>query len=54
MMARPAITCPDESESEAKIAPAMKSTSPNCSAPLRPKRSPRVPAVNNMPAKISA
>ena len=54
MMARPAITCPDESESEAKIAPAMKSTSPNCSAPLRPKRSPRVPAVNSMPAKISA
>ena len=31
----------------------MNSARPNCRAPLRPKRSPMVPAVNSMPAKIS-
>ena len=33
--------------------PTRKSTRPNCSAPLRPKRSPRAPVVNSRPANTS-
>ena len=53
MIARAAMTSPELSEKEAKSAPAMNSTRPNCSAPFRPNRSPSVPAVKSMPAKIS-
>ena len=39
-------------ESAPSVDPAANTTSPACSAPLRPKRSPSAAAVNSRPAKI--
>ena len=54
MTPRPAITMPDVSAVAATAAPTRNSTRPACSAPFRPKRSPRVPAVNSSPANTRA
>ena len=53
MIARAAMIWPELSANEANSAPTMNRTRPNCRAPLRPNRSPMVPAVKSMPAKTS-
>ena len=54
MTARPATTWPAVVAVAATAAPTRNSTSPACSAPLRPNRSPSVPAVNSRPANTRA
>ncbi len=49
--ARLPISCHISLDSVASTAPNRKSTSPICSAPLRPKRSPSAPVVKRSPAK---
>ena len=51
--ARHPISCPIVVACDAAAAPMKKVTSPNCSAPLRPNRSPSAPAENSSPAKTS-
>ena len=48
--ARAPITAVEESAVAASSVPNRNRTSPACSAPLRPNRSPRVPAVKSIPA----
>ena len=52
--ARAAISCVGSSAKLATSAAPPNTTRPNCSAPLRPKRSPRAPAGSSMPAKTRA
>ena len=54
MIARPAMTTPDVSATDATMAPTRNRSRPPWRAPLRPKRSPRVPAVKSSPAKTRA
>ena len=49
--ARPAMTAHEVATMAAMSEPPMKISKPTCSAPLRPKRSPREPPVNRNPAK---
>ena len=51
--ARHPMICPVVVACDAAAAPTKKAASPNCSAPLRPKRSPSAPAENSSPAKTS-
>ena len=51
---RPAITMPAVSAVAAIAAPTRNSSRPAWSAPLRPNRSPSVPAVNSRPANTRA
>ena len=54
MIARAAITWPEVSASAPNSEPSPNTTRPSWRAPLRPKRSPRAPAVKRRPAKTSA
>ncbi len=51
--ARHPMICPIVVACDAAAAPTKKAASPNCSAPLRPNRSPSAPAENSSPAKTS-
>ena len=53
MNARLAMSCVVESAIAAEIEPSVNTTSPVCSAPLRPKRSLRLPVVSSSPANTS-
>ena len=53
MTARHAMICHISVDSDANPAPTRNSTRPNCSAPLRPKRSPSAPVEKSRPAKTS-
>ena len=52
--ARETITIAESSANAPSREPSPNTTRPACSAPLRPKRSPRAAAVNSSPAKIEA
>ena len=52
MIARATMSMLGPSATAPTTEPAAKITSPACSAPLRPKRSPSAAAVNSSPAKI--
>jgi hypothetical protein len=54
MTARAPMIMPAVSATTAIAEPARNSASPNCSAPLRPNRSPSVPALNSRPANTRA
>ena len=51
MIARAPVTTAAESAVEARTVPNRKTVRPACRAPLRPNRSPMVPAVKRRPAK---
>ena len=53
MTARAPITMVEVVLTAASVVPIRNITSPSCSAPLRPNRSPSVPAVKSMPANTS-
>src|SRR5438876_2467316 len=53
MSARHTISCHIAVDAAASDAPTRNPTSPNCSAPLRPKRSPSAPVENSRPANTS-
>ncbi len=53
MTARQAISCHIASDAEAKRQATRYSASPNCSAPLRPYRSPSAPVEKSRPANTS-
>src|SRR5579862_8490145 len=53
MSARHAINSHIAVDADASDAPMRKPTSPSCSAPLRPKRSPSAPVENSRPANTS-
>ncbi len=53
MNARVAINCSDVLANADASDPRPKITRPSCSAPRRPKRSPRLPPVSNRPANTS-
>src|SRR6185369_11589687 len=53
MTARVAISCDGEVANAESNDPSPNTTMPNCSAPLRPKRSPRLPAVSSKHANTS-
>jgi hypothetical protein len=54
MKARVAISCVAVVDSAASTEPRPNRAMPSCSAPLRPKRSDRLPVVRRRPAKTSA
>ena len=54
MTARATMTVSDELPKLATSVPTRKRSRPPWSVPLRPKRSPMVPAVNSIPANTSA
>ena len=53
MNARVAMSCSDDVANADASEPSPNTTSPTCSAPRRPKRSPRLPPVSSRPANTS-